>query len=50
MKMPIQDRKFYIKKHNYEMNSYYKSEHKGINIEGDAINNYSEISQKSELK
>lgn len=47
--MPIQDRKFYIMKHNQE-----QEEHKPINsnkngsvISGEAINTYASITQKN---
>ena len=53
MEMPIQDRKFYIMKHNNEQESL-RREIEGDNsesrtIEGEAINTYAEITQNDPL-
>jgi hypothetical protein len=46
MKLPVQERKFFILKHNQEQEEYVKSNKKGGNtISGENINTYANIEQ-----
>lgn len=53
MKLPVSDRKFYIKKHNQEQDEL-KAELEGGNdgysISGEALNEYARISQNDPLR
>ena len=54
MEMPIQDRKFYIMKHNHEQEELKRdieggSDKGGYTVEGEAVNTYAEITQNDPL-
>ena len=50
MKLPIQDRRYFIQKHNDEQNgirSAYEKSKGGRVVEGDAINTYAKLEQEN---